>query len=187
MKPSIWPHVVLLTAIALMTGCGKPQKPSAAGDVTGYSCLGCKAKFYVEQAVVPDFCPQCKGTGLQPLVGYVCAADGHLTLNTRRSKPFPASNAGLKPVLSVSRQRLSWRLAARSRSPAPTFAGNSDTRLHGKSRQPIVVGPIIVVKSSRRIECEDRAAGGGSGQDRAQRLATAPSVVLARYAPWEGI
>jgi DNA-directed RNA polymerase subunit RPC12/RpoP len=93
---SIWAQVVLLAALALAVGCGKPQEQSAAGEVTGYVCTTCKAKFQVEQAVVADFCPQCKGTDLQPVIGYVCATDGHLTLNTRRSKPIPCEQCGVQ-------------------------------------------------------------------------------------------
>ena len=59
-------------------------------------CSACKAKFYVEPAAVADYCPQCKGTGLQPVVGYVCAADGHVTLNSRRSKPIPCEQCGVQ-------------------------------------------------------------------------------------------
>jgi DNA-directed RNA polymerase subunit RPC12/RpoP len=95
-KFSIWAPAVLLAALTLMVGCGKPQKQSAANEVTGYLCPGCKAKFYVERAVVANFCPQCKGTDIQPIVGYVCATDGHLTLNTRRSKLLPCEQCGLQ-------------------------------------------------------------------------------------------
>jgi hypothetical protein len=93
-KLSIWAQLVLLAALTLMTGCGKQQKPSAAGEVAGYICSACKAKFYVEQAVAADFCPQCKGASLQPIVGYLCATDGHLTLDTRRSKLLPCEQCG---------------------------------------------------------------------------------------------
>ena len=86
--------MALLAALALMTGCGKPRQQTAAGEVTGYFCSTCKAEFYVEHAVVADFCPQCKGTGIQPLVGYVCAADGHLTLDTRHSRLIPCEQCG---------------------------------------------------------------------------------------------
>src|ERR1035441_10351729 len=89
MRFSIWAQAVLLAALALMGGCGKPQKPSAAGEVRGYTCSTCKAKFYVEQAGLADFCPQCRGPGFHQVTGYVCAADGHLTLNPRHSKPIP--------------------------------------------------------------------------------------------------
>jgi hypothetical protein len=88
---------VLLAVLVLMVGCGRRQKPTAgAADVTGYLCAACKARFYVETAVVPDFCPQCKGTAVQSLVGYLCAADGHLTLNTRHSKPLPCEQCGVQ-------------------------------------------------------------------------------------------
>jgi hypothetical protein len=86
----------MLAALAAVTGCGKPQKPTAAGEVSGYFCPACIAKFYVEEAVVPEFCPQCKGTGIQAIVGYLCAADGHLTLNTRRSKLIPCEQCGVQ-------------------------------------------------------------------------------------------
>jgi DNA-directed RNA polymerase subunit RPC12/RpoP len=89
--------VLLLTSLAWLTGCGKPAKPAAAAaEVAGYLCSSCKGKFYVEQTVVPEFCPQCKGTGLQQLLGYVCATDGHLTLNIRRSKPLPCEQCGMQ-------------------------------------------------------------------------------------------
>ena len=88
--------LALLTALAVITGCGKTQTPPAARAVSGYVCSACKAKFYVEQAVTPDFCPQCKGTGIQPVLGYVCAGDGHLTLDIRRSKPIPCEQCGVQ-------------------------------------------------------------------------------------------
>lgn len=94
MRLSTWGRVVLLAALALMTGCGKPQRQSSAGEVMGYFCSTCKAKFYVEQAVVADFCPQRKGAGIQPVISYVCTADGHLTLNIRHSKPIPCEQCG---------------------------------------------------------------------------------------------
>ena len=74
MRLSTWAQVVLLTALVLMVGCGKPQKPSAAGEVTGYVCSTCKGKFYVEQPIVADFCPQCKGTVLQCRVTFTARA-----------------------------------------------------------------------------------------------------------------
>ena len=62
---SSWGRVLVLVALASVSGCGKPQKPPVAGEVSGYLCPACKAMFYVEQAIVADFCPQCKGTGIQ--------------------------------------------------------------------------------------------------------------------------
>jgi DNA-directed RNA polymerase subunit RPC12/RpoP len=81
--------------------------------------MTCKAKFHVEQAVVADFCPQCKGTDLQPVIGYVCATDGHLTLNTRRSKPIPCEQCGVQ--ISSIRQPTAaeleaWGAAKKSRT-----------------------------------------------------------------------
>lgn len=96
MRSSVWAQFALLAALALMIGCGKQQKQSTAGEVAGYVCSACKAKFYVERAIVADSCPQCKGTGIQLIVGYVCAADGHLTLNTRHSKPLPCEQCGVQ-------------------------------------------------------------------------------------------
>jgi DNA-directed RNA polymerase subunit RPC12/RpoP len=96
MKLWIWPQLVLLVALVCLTGCGKPSKPSAAGEVTGYVCVACKAKFYVEAAVVPQFCPQCKATGIQPLVGYLCATDNHLTISTQHSKPLRCEQCGVQ-------------------------------------------------------------------------------------------
>lgn len=91
-----WPLWLLLSTLVWTAGCSKPAGPSAAGAVTGYVCLGCKAKFYVAQDFVPEFCPQCKSTSIQPVVGYLCAADGHLTLGTRRSKPLPCEQCGVQ-------------------------------------------------------------------------------------------
>ena len=86
----------LLAALTLAAGCGKPQKAPVAGGVTGYICPTCKTKFYVEEGVVADLCPRCKGTAVQPIVGYVCATDGHVTLNIRRSRLLPCEQCGVQ-------------------------------------------------------------------------------------------
>lgn len=86
--------LLLLAVLLALSGCQKPERRSGLGEVTGYVCATCQARFYVEQTVTPEVCPQCKATSLQPLVGYVCAADNHLTLNTRRSKPLPCEHCG---------------------------------------------------------------------------------------------
>jgi hypothetical protein len=65
-------------------------------------CAACKAKFYLEEAVVPEFCPQCKSGNAQPLVGYVCAADGHLTVDVRHSRLIPCEQCKM-PTSSVRR------------------------------------------------------------------------------------
>ena len=119
MRFSIWAQVVLLAALALMGGCGKHLKPSTAGEVRGYTCSTCKAKFYVEQAVLADFCPQCQGAGIQQVIGYVCAADGHLTLNTRHSKPIPceecrAQTTAIRPPTAAELE--AWGAAKKSRA-----------------------------------------------------------------------
>ena len=79
-----------------LAGCGKAHKPSGAAEVTGYLCPACKTRFYVESAVVPEFCPQCKRGGVEPLVAYVCARDAHATLDVRRSKPIPCEQCGVQ-------------------------------------------------------------------------------------------
>jgi len=89
-----WLPIIGLAGLVLLAGCGKERKQPAAGGVAAYLCPACKAKFYVEEAVAPEFCPQCKQGGVEGLIAYVCAADGHVTLGVRRSKLIPCEQCG---------------------------------------------------------------------------------------------
>lgn len=90
-------HAVMLLAlpVCLLSGCGQSKVNQALdSDANGYLCLGCKAKFYTDRALFADFCPQCKQANIQPVVGFVCGADQHVTLAPRGRGFHPCEKCG---------------------------------------------------------------------------------------------
>jgi DNA-directed RNA polymerase subunit RPC12/RpoP len=71
-------------APVLWAGCGKtPEAEAGDSDANGYFCRACSAKFYTERAVFAAHCPACRSTDLAPVVGFLCAKDGHTTITPR--------------------------------------------------------------------------------------------------------
>lgn len=95
--------ISLLTCFWIATGCGRSAADrSLESDARGYVCQGCKAKFYTDYEVIADICPQCKSYDIHDVVGFVCAADSHVTLAPRGRGAMPCEKCG-KPASSLKR------------------------------------------------------------------------------------
>jgi hypothetical protein len=74
----------LVAGCFLLAGCSKDAAQDAVdSDANGYVCPKCNLKFYTARGVFAEVCPECKGTGIKPVVGFVCDKDGHTTLSAR--------------------------------------------------------------------------------------------------------
>ncbi|WP_040547832.1 hypothetical protein [Pedosphaera parvula] len=74
----------------MTSGCGKHEAtPGVTSAYSGFVCAACGAKFYVSGPVSGESCPQCKRTEVQPVLAFVCATDGHTTIDVRRSRLIP--------------------------------------------------------------------------------------------------
>lgn len=82
---SLWMVTAVLMAAAL-SGCSRTVAEKASeSDSNGYECLDCKAKFYTDQNVFAEKCPDCKSVRLETVYGYVCEVN---SLDAREdSKP----------------------------------------------------------------------------------------------------
>lgn len=103
---------------ALTPGCGRSKVEEALdSDANGYQCLNCREKFYTERDLFANVCPGCKQANIQPVVGFVCAADGHVTLAVRGRGFLPCAKCG-QPTSRLSIPRESdlqaWGAARRS-------------------------------------------------------------------------
>ena len=103
----------------LIPSCGRSKVDQALdSDANGYQCLECKSKFYTERNLFADFCPQCKNANIQPVVGFVCAADEHVTLAPRGRGFLPCAKCGKATSrLSIPRESdlKTWGAARKSR------------------------------------------------------------------------
>ena len=52
-------------------------------EANGYLCRACKSKFYVEREVFADFCSNCKSSGIDQVVTFVCSKDSYTTVGPR--------------------------------------------------------------------------------------------------------
>jgi hypothetical protein len=77
--------LVFLAFVIVTTGCHKSVAEDASdSDANGYVCVKCDAKYYTDRSVfIGPKCPKCQEDTLFEVVGYVCAADNHLTLRAR--------------------------------------------------------------------------------------------------------
>ena len=103
---------------AALTGCGDKQVDQALDtDANGYVCQKCSAKFYTERGVFAGHCPQCKVPNIEPVIGFVCATDQHVTL-AGRGRGFHACEQCGKSTSAFSRPReadlKSWGAAKKS-------------------------------------------------------------------------
>ena len=77
----------LFTLFALLvfgSGCKKNSIEQALeSDANGYLCRGCNARFYTDRAVFANSCPNCKSMDLVQVIGFVCPADGYVTVAPR--------------------------------------------------------------------------------------------------------
>jgi hypothetical protein len=63
-------------------------------DANGFFCPDCQTKFYTEHEVFANFCPQCKRSNIQMVVGFVCAADQQVTIGVRGRGAVACSKCG---------------------------------------------------------------------------------------------
>ena len=79
--------IILLLTVAvagLLAGCGKNSVDQALdSDANGYICPGCQARFYTDREVFPTHCPQCQKPKVEPVLGFVCPDDKHVTYAAR--------------------------------------------------------------------------------------------------------
>lgn len=70
--------------LALAGGCSKHSADKALdSDANGYLCLSCNAKFLTDRDTFATRCPTCSKPGVEQVLGFVCAADQHVTINPR--------------------------------------------------------------------------------------------------------
>jgi len=109
----------MLGTCLLLAGCGRGAVDRALdSDANGYQCLQCRAKFYTARDVFADFCPACRSSDIQPVVGFVCAADGHVTLAPRGRGFLRCERCGkTTSSLSIPKERdlQAWGAARKSR------------------------------------------------------------------------
>ena len=91
---------VILTL--LLCACGRRDVDQALdSDANGYVCLDCGAKFYTDREVFATFCPQCRKPSIEQVLGFVCAADQHVTIGARGRGARGCEKCG-KAVSAVS-------------------------------------------------------------------------------------
>lgn len=74
----------VLAAVALVSGCKDKQLEAALeSDANGFVCGKCATKFYTDRKLFPDYCPQCKQSDIQQVMGFACPVDKHATLASR--------------------------------------------------------------------------------------------------------
>jgi len=89
------PACLLFLLMFVTSGCKKNTIDQALEtDANGYLCNGCKAKFYTERVVFANRCPSCKSMNLVQVVGFVCAADGHVTVGPRGTGSLACEKCG---------------------------------------------------------------------------------------------
>ena len=92
----------LLLVSVLLSGCKQSRVEQALdSDANGYLCGACQAKFYTERKVFADVCPKCKSPQLVQAMGYICTADGHVTVAGRGRSSVPCEKCG-QPASGLS-------------------------------------------------------------------------------------
>jgi hypothetical protein len=85
---------LLLWAIVLV-GCGKTAEDAALNsDANGFICMDCKTKFYTDRNVFANYCPSCRKPGIEMVVGFVCATDGHVSYAPRGKGALSCEQCG---------------------------------------------------------------------------------------------
>ena len=111
--------LAFLVVAALGAGCKKNAIDQALEtDANGYVCNGCNAKFYTERVVFANRCPSCKSMNLVQVVGFVCPADGHVTVAPRGMGSQSCEKCGKTTSgLSIPRETdfTSWGAAKKTR------------------------------------------------------------------------
>jgi len=88
MATNCFKHGLRLLTIFVLLGFSSACKKSAIdqaldSDANGYLCRGCNAKFYTDRTVFANSCPNCKSMNVVQVIGFVCPADGHVTVAPR--------------------------------------------------------------------------------------------------------
>jgi len=79
-----WACLAVGLLVIAVVGCGPGRDDSALdSDANGFLCLDCKAKFYTDRRVFPNYCPACQKPQVEMVVGFECASDGHVTYAPR--------------------------------------------------------------------------------------------------------
>jgi len=85
----------LLALLLVIIGCERKSIDRALqSDANGYVCGSCQTRFYTSHEIFPNFCPQCKQVDFRQVVGYVCAADKHVTVGPRGRSGLPCEQCG---------------------------------------------------------------------------------------------
>ena len=103
-----WGRALVLAVglIASGPGCTRTSVDQAlSSDANGFVCVKCAAKFYLPSDVFPAHCPQCKAPEIEMVMGYVCAADQHVTIGPRSKRGSPCEQCGkVASALSLPRE-----------------------------------------------------------------------------------
>jgi DNA-directed RNA polymerase subunit RPC12/RpoP len=87
--------MIALVVMSLISGCEQRAVENALKtDANGYLCRSCKAKFYTDREVFANNCPSCKSAQLIQVVGFVCPADGHVTIGPRNTGSLACEKCG---------------------------------------------------------------------------------------------
>ena len=81
---------MFLALVGLLAGgCAKdPAMEAIETDAHGYLCLKCSAKFYTgPRTFMESKCPKCQQYTVEPVIGYWCEKDKHLTIRPRTRGP----------------------------------------------------------------------------------------------------
>lgn len=103
---SAWRILVAVLLAGMLMGCGKTAEDAALdSDANGFICLGCKTKFYTDRKVFANHCPACRKPDIQMVVGFVCAADQHVSYGPRGKGSLVCEQCGKSASgLSIPRE-----------------------------------------------------------------------------------
>lgn len=87
--------IVLILIACFGGGCKRSDVDQALdSDANGYVCLSCKAKFYTARKVFATRCPDCKKQTVEQAMGFICATDKQMTIDSRNRRAVPCKQCG---------------------------------------------------------------------------------------------
>ena len=91
----VWRALAAMFFSGIIGGCGKsPEDAALDSDANGFICMDCKTKFYTDRKVFANYCPACRKPGIEMVVGFVCAADSHVSYGPRGKGALACEQCG---------------------------------------------------------------------------------------------